>query len=202
MDSSPLRTSGNKRGHHDGQSSVSESVMNIVQDLNILPAYSHRPIPALIIQIPSSHDSQSLEAEQPTVILPTLVRATFEINSTEDEESICSRVSVCGPIAIDDGPTTLTPDEQALILNLADPPRQFEWQMRCLTGHNSTYSSPVRISDREGRTKLIKGRTRAAPYQNGVFRFRMGTAQHQSPITRRGVSLTPICYSPKSPRSD
>lgn len=197
MEWSPPKTSGHKRGHRDDSNSpVSESAINIVQDLNVLPVESEKLAQA--ISTPTSPQAQipldfCLGDDH---VPPTPVELL-----SEEEEVESLQTTEKSPRSQAINPAALTAEEQALIFNLPDPPRQFEWKMRCPTGHNSTYSAPVRLSDREGRTKLLKGRTRAAPYQNGVFRFRMGTAQKQSPITRSGTSVTPICYSPRSPRS-
>lgn len=163
-----------------------------MQDLNIPSVESGRPDPITIPPTAISSDSPSMVPAGDSALIPIL--GEEEVNS--------HRLPTTTAGDNTSEPVTLTIEEQRLILNLKDPRRKFEWEMRCPTGHDSTYSAPVRIADREGRTKLLKGRTRAAPYQNGVFRFRMGEAQKQASIQPGGISMTQICSSPKSPRSD
>ena len=72
-------------------------------------------------------------------------------------------------------PDPIPPKDMSVILNMSDnPPRLEWWNTKDIDGLQGPHSAPVRLADRKGRTKLRSGRDRAAPYTNGVFRFRMG----------------------------
>lgn len=124
MEWSPAKIVRHKCGQRDDSiSPVSESVIKLVEDLNVLSVDSRRSVPAAQVCTPTSPDPETLAAhcfgchhKVSTLDIAQAEDEDIDIYQTTKNALRCSAPEL----------TILTFEEQALIVNMKDLPRQFE----------------------------------------------------------------------------